>query len=169
MKLAFLVSIDFGSSVSFRQRIEELCNEFSAKLIYSVRSNGPLRIVPAENLIDPRTHMGPARSPDREVNDAQGNERWGMDGDDHPCNRACGDSRGLVSDVPRRTYGLPERDGKQHPRGGPRDDHPALADRRNPPYVRVRLSPIQAGEVSVRTRAVGSVRGTFFSPLGERT
>ena len=97
LKLAILFDVQSERAKEFMQRIEDVANEFEGRIIYSIHSQGPIKLIPIgrfpealheQRLVPPAetgkypptyTGVGPVEK-DRGVNHASArNERWRMD------------------------------------------------------------------------------------------
>lgn len=119
MKLAFLFDIYTEDVTNFRQRIEELANEFGARMIHVEMSKGPIRLVCAEEDKYPPAHTPDGPVPKgRGVNDAEGNGHRGLGNHDHPRGGSARHPRGCLSVVDSASEQLQQRHEQELHGGG---------------------------------------------------
>ncbi len=139
LKIAFLCEIPYDQMISFRQHIEDLVNAHNGKLIYTLKSNNPIRLLSGEVHKYPPTHTPDSSIAGSGVKDAErdANRRLGVH--DHSRGCASGGPCGNIPECDSASEFVQERDWRECDGGCPCDAlaHPDCGSRS--PCVRLRF------------------------------
>lgn len=174
MKIAFLCEIPYNQVIPFRQDIEDVVNLYGGKLIYTLKSNGSIRLqesIPSGEVSKyPPVHRGVARLPGSGVKDAQGNGNRRLGLHDHPSGGSVGGPCGNIPQCDSAGERVQECDRRKCDGWRPCDVASDLDRGGSSPRVRLRFLATDSYKPCPKSQAIDeSTPGCFLIPLPQPT